>query len=588
MAESFGDDIPTFDALGRAAPSRPGTLQLLVFGEGIYATHPLPARGEVLIGRGAGAQVHVDDGSISRRHAMLRLGPPLTIEDLDSANGTRVARRRIVPGERVEVAPGDVIDLGSVMVVVQSGASPQRPRRIWPHGYFLARLEEECARATRPGATGAFAVAHLRVQGIGATRAPALLLGGLRATDVIAAYAPDEYELLIGEVDPPRAQEVLRTLITGLGGEAATAQAGIAFYPADGRTPDELIARSGDELHGPSRADPAGPLFVGEMTRGLLRLVDRVAQGDISVLVLGETGVGKEILAQTIHERSPRSKRPIVCVNCATLSEALLESELFGHERGAFTGAVRDKPGRLETAHGGTVFLDEIGEMPTSLQSKLLRVLEDRQVTRVGALKARQIDVRFIAATNRDLPAEIARGRFRQDLYFRLNGVSLVVPPLRERVSEIAPLARRFIAEASGRAHKRPVPSLSQGALRLLEGYAWPGNIRELRNVVERAVLLCSGGRVTEAHLPTELLSATFAPGQPSSLDRAESPEATEGAGALWGAVDQLERRRVCEALDRCGGNQTRAAKLLGISRPTLIARMEAYDLPRPRRRTKR
>jgi two-component system response regulator AtoC len=283
------------------------------------------------------------------------------------------------------------------------------------------------------------------------------------------------------------------------------------------------------------------------------------------VLILGESGAGKEVLARTIHGWSQRGARPLVAINCAALSESLLESELFGHERGAFTGAAAAKPGLLETAPGGTVLLDEIGELPLPSQAKLLRVIETRELTRVGGVRPRQVDIRFIAATNRDLPAEVARGAFREDLYYRLNGIMLTVPPLRERPGDIARLARAFAAEQA-RAMSRPTPELSAAAMEALEADCWPGNIRELRNVVMRAVLLCNETILRE-HLP---------PAFPRRVVSAASPPPA--------AEPDAERTRILAALADCGGNQSRAARQLGISRKVLIARLDSYGVARPRK----
>jgi DNA-binding NtrC family response regulator len=308
----------------------------------------------------------------------------------------------------------------------------------------------------------------------------------------------------------------------------------------------------------------------------LLRLRDRVAQSNISVLLLGETGAGKEVMAESIHQQSPRRSAPFLRLNCAALSETLLESELFGHEKGAFTGAVAPKPGLLETAQGGTVLLDEVGELPAALQVKLLRVLEERQVLRVGGLKPRPIDVRFISATNRDLQAESEEGQFRRDLYFRLNGITLVVPPLRERINEIPALAQK-LAQAAGRQSGRPnEPSFSPEALARLERYGWPGNVRELRNVVERAVLLCTGDVITPEHLPGIRQAQAATPPGAGEAPRVET---------LREELAALERKRILDALAECGGNQTRAAKLLGMRRQSLVARLDEYGIPRPRKR---
>jgi DNA-binding NtrC family response regulator len=520
--------------------------------------------------------VHIEDASVSRRHARLRVGRPITIEDLGSANGTRIGERRLRAGEPVALALGEVVDLGSVLIVVQPESAPPRARRLWPHGYFEARVEEECARAAQSGAS--LAVARLQV---GAEQEqeqlPALLAASLAPADVAATYAPGEYELLLVDVTPAEAEARLARLTGGLGRRAA--RLGLACFPRDGRTPEALIARAGEAVHGD--APRVGPVIADAAMQRLHRLVERIASGDISVLLLGETGVGKEVLAEVVHRRSPRSAGPFVKLNCAALAPTLLESELFGHERGAFTGAAQAKPGLLETAQGGTVFLDEIGELPLQLQSKLLRVLEERQVMRVGALKARAIDARFIAATNRDLETEVRERRFREDLYFRLNGVSLMIPPLRERQDEIPELARRFIVEACRRLKRRDLPRLGADALAALTRYSWPGNVRELRNAIERAVLLCSDDSITVEHLPVEKMGALL----PQVAPAAGPP--SRGA-ALWDDVERVERQRVVDALERCAGNQTRAATLLGISRPTLLSRMDAYGLPRPRKRAER
>ena len=285
----------------------------------------------------------------------------------------------------------------------------------------------------------------------------------------------------------------------------------------------------------------------------------KAAKHRLNVLVLGETGVGKGVLAREIHAESPRHAGPFVVVDCASLATDVIESELFGHEQGAFTGATQAKPGLLESADGGTVFLDEIGELPLPVQAKLLRVIEERTVRRVGGVSDRTIDVRFVAATHRDLEQEASEGRFRTDLLYRLNAVTLRIPPLRERRNEIDTLARGFLDELGGSAL---VDTLAADAVRWLEAQPWPGNIRELRNAVEGAVATMDGD---------VLDAATFEQGAPTR----RAPTSGE----------QDERSRIMEALERCAGNQTKAAELLGISRRTLIHRLDLYGLPRPRKR---
>ena len=296
-------------------------------------------------------------------------------------------------------------------------------------------------------------------------------------------------------------------------------------------------------------------------------IVDRVAWSRVSVLIIGETGAGKEVLARRIHERSPRATGPLVAVNAAAVCETLFESELFGYERGAFTGAVSAKAGLIESADGGTLFLDEIGDMSMSAQAKMLRVLEDRVVTRVGGIRARPLDVRFIAATNQDLRAAVAAGKFRQDLLFRLEGIGLHVAPLRERGSEILPAARQFLMEQAVR-DDMPLVIFSETAERALLDYDWPGNFRELRNVVERAAVICDKGRIESADL---LLPDARDVGD---LDPSISAGPTHD-----------ERKRIIAVLSVFAGNQTRAARMLGMSRRTLITRLQALGIARPRGR---
>jgi DNA-binding NtrC family response regulator len=293
-------------------------------------------------------------------------------------------------------------------------------------------------------------------------------------------------------------------------------------------------------------------------------------------------------MAREVHRLSPRAKAQFVTINCAAMPEALLESELFGHEKSAFTGAAAAKPGLLETAPGGTVFLDEIGEMPATMQAKLLRVIETREVQPIGALKPRAINVRFIAATNRNLEADIGAGKFRQDLYYRLNGITLNIPPLRERRSEILPLVRSFLAQFARESERTP-PDVSPDAARLLESYPWPGNIREVRNVVERALLLCDGHEILPEHLPIETMAAnsiSFAPApapMPRSFPSALPPADLARPTTPMGVVED-EKERILRVLAECAGSQTRAAKVLGIARSTLIARLDEYGVPRPRK----
>jgi transcriptional regulator with GAF, ATPase, and Fis domain len=301
------------------------------------------------------------------------------------------------------------------------------------------------------------------------------------------------------------------------------------------------------------------------------------------------------VLAETVHRRSPRAAHPFLRLNCAARPESLLEGELFGHERGAFTGAHALKVGLLESTDKGTVFLDEIGELPLGTQAKLLRVLEERTVIRLGSTKPRHIDVRFVTATNRDLGREVRAGRFRGDLYYRITGLVVRIPPLRQRRAEIEPLARHFLREFCARSSQLE-PILTSEAIARLNAYDWPGNVRELRNVMERAALLATDGRigrdqvllepVDEAHLidgDDEFEAITRVEQLPGA--GLAGPRPASSAPSLSTSLPgETERDRIVRALEVCGGNQTRAAKMLGVSRRTLINRLEEFGLPRPKK----
>ncbi|MFP2901273.1 sigma-54-dependent transcriptional regulator [Corallococcus sp. 4LFB] len=313
-----------------------------------------------------------------------------------------------------------------------------------------------------------------------------------------------------------------------------------------------------------------------EPMQKLLAQVRKVAASDATVLVRGESGTGKELVARMLHQRSPRRDGPFVVVHCAALAETLLESELFGHERGAFTGAVKRKLGRFELADGGTLFLDEIGEIPASVQTKLLRVLQEKELQRVGGEETLKVDVRVVSATHRDLQAEVKAGRFREDLYYRLHIVPLTLPPLRERPEDLPALARHFVAKHAPRVNRR-VTGIDDAALHALTRHAWPGNVRELENVMEQALVFAEGETLTPQDLPSHLA------GQPPRMD-AGLP-VPQGDRPLPDILEDLERQLIARAYEKAGGVKTETARLLGIKTSALYYKLEKYGfLPRGER----
>ncbi len=337
-----------------------------------------------------------------------------------------------------------------------------------------------------------------------------------------------------------------------------------------------------------------GPLRgISDGMREVFRQIEQVAPSNLSVLVVGESGTGKELVAQTLHGLSPRRRNEFVAVNCAAIPATLLESEIFGHERGSFTGAVQRKIGCFEMAHQGTLFLDEIAEMDESLQAKLLRVLQERSFRRVGGREVVQADVRVVTATNRDPKQAIRDGKLREDLYYRLNVFTIKLPPLRERAEDLQMLARHFVEQAAAESGN-PVPALQQDTLDAMAGHDWPGNVRELKNVIERAVLLSGGGPILPEHLPPDVArgrrgtpvagaagparAAASGPGNGGEGDAAD-PEGRVVQLPVGSTIRDAEERLIRSTLAHTGGNKTRAAKILGISLKTMHNKVKKYEL---------
>ena len=336
---------------------------------------------------------------------------------------------------------------------------------------------------------------------------------------------------------------------------------------------------------GPETAAPSGDAIVGQSPamQQVYKAIGRVAPTDATVLIRGESGTGKELVARAVYQHSPRGQMPLVVVNCAAIPETLLESELFGYEPGAFTGATARRIGKFEQAHGGTIFLDEIGDIPLMVQAKILRVLQERRFERLGGNETLQSDARVLCATNRDLEKAIAAGHFREDLYHRLNVVTLLLPPLRERRDDIPRLVEYFLGRHA-RTAKVDKPPLARDALDALVRYSWPGNVRELEHLIQRLIIFTGGYTIQAQDLPAALTEDPQAPAAASSdeqwlkLIRAHLA-IHEGDRACESLLERVEKLMIVEALRRSEGNQTHAARLLGMPRPTLHARMQKYGM---------
>ena len=333
--------------------------------------------------------------------------------------------------------------------------------------------------------------------------------------------------------------------------------------------------------------DDTDLLFRDQRMHAVMKLADQIAPSNACIMITGESGTGKEVMARHIHQKSRRSDKAFVAVNCAAIPDNLLESELFGHEKGAFTGAVTRRVGKFEEADGGTLLLDEISEMDIRLQAKLLRAIQEREIDRVGGSKPVKVDIRVIATSNRDLVEEVRRGNFREDLLYRLNVVNLVLPPLRERLEDVALLADHFVRKYAD-ANAVPPRPLSSAALAVLKRHAWPGNVRELENTMHRAVLLATedeieemaivlpdGSRPAASHSPVAVMAAATGGTNVSSLP--VEGEDAEAANLVGRTVAEVERQLILETLDHCLGNRTHAANILGISIRTLRNKLKAY-----------
>ncbi len=655
-AGSENDDAATTQIKGDPARSgaAPRHLAISIFhNDGVHVTVLSPGM-PVLVGRSAPADVRIPDRSLSRVHARFLLGEGerVLLQDLKSTNGTWVGGAAV---ERYELPVGGEALLGNVVVRVHALAAHAVPGALGDEAGFRKALEQAIAEAQR--ASTKLAVLFVRATGVLPTedthtvapgdvsrwvhRVRAALGDGSR----IGRVRRDAVVALAIGADAKLAGALARQIAQPASREDAPLFVGVAPFPDAAISADKLLDRARAAAESTTPAEPvhvalegawaqekiatgAGPVVASEAMRRTLALVERAAAARVPVVLWGETGTGKEVLARFLHEMSPRRDRPMVSVNCGAIPAQLVESTLFGHERGAFTGALAQQKGVFEAADGGTVFLDEVGELSPAAQAVLLRVLETQRLTRVGSTREISVDVRLVAATHRDLERMAEEGRFRSDLYYRLATMIVRIPPLRDRKEDIAPLVQRFLVTGG----TPVVPSIEPDAMAALLAYDWPGNVRELRNAIERALVVAQQSRIEVVDLPEKIQThatsssapagwgsaqerGTLAPPPPPSWSGAgprahvappppppppswsggpaaalpaptppPAPTAPRGDVDLRAEMLAHERKLLLEVLVACDWNKTKAAQRLGLPLRTLTYKMTTLGIQRPER----
>ncbi len=569
MTEPDGTTLTLRD---QGQPAMQMRTALLLYHRDGATTVPIAKGKTVVIGRAPPADVVIPDPGLSRQHARFTWADDgIWVEDLGSTNGTKKNGENIT---RATLAFGDELTIGPVIVALHAVAPAEGELRGFDgHDRFVAALHEELTRARtfqRP-------VTLMMVRATNAkdghvSRWATRLRTRLRPVDRVGIYGPSALLVSFPEITPEAVQGLALELAAGQPSLACRAVA----FPADGSSVDELIAAlqvTTSRSRPPAAVEHPGVVAKSAAMKQVMSAVKRLASSTIAVLIHGETGTGKEVLARAIHEAGPRKKKPLRCINCAAIPGMLIESVLFGHEQGAFTSADKSARGLFEQADGGTVLLDEIGELAAPAQAALLRVLETKKVTRVGGDREIDVDVRVIAATHRDLEAMVEAGRFRADLLYRLNPMTLHIPPLRERIEEIRPLAERFLKDANKQAGT-DIRSFDPQAMAALERYPWPGNVRELRNVIERAVVLAEREVITLAELTERVRVAGVAVPPPEAAEAAELP-----VGDYKDHVRRYEIDLIIKALAAHNGNQTEAARALHLPLRTLVHKIQTYGI---------
>ena len=582
---------------GSAATPSIERRHLLVFSGTSSWMYQLPATGRVVIGRSETADLRIDDASISRAHAAVVIDADgVTIADLGSQNGTVVNDRKIAGTHAL--AANDVITIHKTTLILHATAPATNAAVVLDARALRQRLEDEADRAVRYERKFSVLCFVWPTEQVDRHAVEQRIAVQLRRIDA-GAWGPTDqaFYVLLAEASYTEAVRVAERVRAKLAAPAL--KIGHVTCPDDGYDADALLASAhnaavsaqagaiGSAAHsfqtltiGTTRVVVADPAVAR-----LYALIERLAPVELPLLITGETGCGKELAATAIHTMSGRRTKAMISLNCAAIQDTLVESELFGFEKGAFSGAVGAKAGLIEAASGSTLFLDEIGELAAGAQAKLLRVLETKRVMRVGDVREREVDVRVVAATHRDLEADVIAGRFRQDLYFRLSGATLFLPPLRQRPRELPLLAVAFLDEAC-RKTGRAMMTISEPAMSALAAYAWPGNVRELKNLMQYIAAAHPADVVTVAHV-AERIHRT----KTGSAPRVELPPvaATPSESLVFRVLAdemrELETTRIREAIEATGGNQTRAAGLLGMPVRTFFEKAKQYGLTPKKKR---
>jgi two-component system, NtrC family, response regulator AtoC len=586
------DELAQIRALKRKTSARRVSL-LITYRDGVRMV-PLIEGQSVVVGRSQPADVPIRDSSLSRQHACVELiDGEVWVEDLQSTNGTWVNGENV---ERCKVEAADDLAFGAVSASIYVQASTQELQLgLDGHDRFCRELDAEVSRARSFGRTATLMMFRCTdKKECNLSRWFPKVREQLRPFDKMALYSSDTVEILLPEAPETQSRDLANRIVSG--GEPVVC--GMGILPAHAASAGELLEVTRNALQQAKAASPVqfasahtsaesatepvegftGLVVHSTVMQKVFQTVRKLATSSIPVLIVGETGSGKEIVARAIHMGGKRRDRPMRCINCGGIPPNLVESTLFGHEKGAFTGANQKAEGVFEFADGGTVLLDEIGELPAAAQAALLRVLETQRFTRVGSNQEIEVDVRILAATHKDLEEMTREERFREDLLYRLNAMTLQIPPLSKRPEEIEPLSLHFLEQANV-ANECSVQGIEEEAMQLLKDYAWPGNVRELRNAIERAVVIAQDEKITIEDLPEKVRELETGAPEPQESSTSIRDHDHGDEINLKAEMNRYEAELILRALRSCNWDRKNAARSLGLPVRTLAHKMQAHGI---------